>query len=153
MTVNLGKGQFESADRLKRETTQGGNGRWLFGHYIQNNGDNLAHGVRRQAPYDAQPAGNAEASTPADAYNGGATAPTTAPVSANNAGYGPSGSAPTGGAPKAKAECCACQIGPADKFTVDRLLICVLFSRAPGDSGVDGAPGLSLTVHLSIHLL
>jgi hypothetical protein len=39
VTVHLGKGLYEKADRLKRDTAQGSNGRWLFGHYIQNNGE------------------------------------------------------------------------------------------------------------------
>lgn len=35
VTVQVGKGQHEHADRMKRSTATSRNGRWLFGHYIQ----------------------------------------------------------------------------------------------------------------------
>lgn len=35
-TVHVGKGAPERAARLRRDAQKSGNGRWLFGHYIQN---------------------------------------------------------------------------------------------------------------------
>jgi hypothetical protein len=115
VTVHLGKGLYEQADRLKRDTAQGGNGRWLFGHYIQNNGEINQHAIRRQAPYEQGP-GNAGAGSTPSSNAGYGNAAGNAPVSNNNAGYGPSGNAPVGNAGKSQSggkECCACQIGPA----------------------------------------
>lgn len=102
VTVHLGKGLYEQADRLKRDTAQGSNGRWLFGHYIPNTEDNLARGVRRQAQYD-----QAGSSRSTDSYGNGA-APTSPTTSAPTSGYGPN---PSGVKSEGK-ECCGCQVGP-----------------------------------------
>ncbi|KAI6212929.1 Nematode cuticle collagen, N-terminal domain and Collagen triple helix repeat-containing protein [Aphelenchoides besseyi] len=87
VTVQFGKGMHEQAERLKRDTTQGSNGRWLFGHFIQN--PSAGHGFRRQAPYDQNPSTTAPA---ADAYAGNSGASSTS--APTDTGY-------NAGAPKA----------------------------------------------------
>ncbi|KAI6185523.1 Nematode cuticle collagen, N-terminal domain and Collagen triple helix repeat-containing protein [Aphelenchoides besseyi] len=87
VTVQFGKGMHEQAERLKRDTTQGSNGRWLFGHFIQN--PSAGHGFRRQAPYDQNPSSTVPAAD-SNAGNSGASG-TSAPT---GTGY-------TGGAAKA----------------------------------------------------
>ncbi|CAD5225098.1 unnamed protein product [Bursaphelenchus xylophilus] len=116
VTVQLGKGAHEQANRLRRDTAAGKNGRWLFGHFVQNTDQLAARGVRRQASYEnAAPA-------PSDNYSGAGSAGTTA---------APAYSAPVAAAPK-KEECCGCQLGPPGPPGE---------SGVDGQPGLDGKPG------------
>lgn len=124
VTVQLGKGQKERADRFRRDATGNSNGRWLFGHFIQTHDSResalsaqrefgSSHEIRRQQPY---------AESRAAAASGGYDAPASdVGSSPNTAGYGPASAAPA-----KKEGCCTYQVGPAGP---------------PGDAGQDGAPG------------
>uniref|UniRef100_A0A914RCD5 Nematode cuticle collagen N-terminal domain-containing protein n=1 Tax=Panagrolaimus davidi TaxID=227884 RepID=A0A914RCD5_9BILA len=136
VTVQLGKGQTERAERFRRSATGNSNGRWLFGHFIQTHNDRQAaitaqqnfagREVRRQQPY-------AEArADAAGSYDAGASAATSTGTSPN-APYAASDNTPASalnpnqprtlsGAPCS----CACGVGPAGP---------------PGDAGPEGQPG------------
>lgn len=85
------KGQLEHAERLRRSTSVSGNGRWLFGHFIQDGTRFPVQGreIRRQQPY----AGGAESPSGGSGYSGqsqGAGPSQAAPAAG---GAGPSGGA------------------------------------------------------------
>lgn len=141
VTVQRGKGQHEHAERLKRSASASRNGRWLFGHFIQNHEQDPAFAptfsreIRRQQPYSG---GAAETPAPSSAAYGGeggtapagGAAPTGASAGATPAaGYGPATAGPEGpatGAAAEKDDCCACQVGPPGP---------------PGDAGQPGQDG------------
>jgi hypothetical protein len=78
VAVHAGKGQVNHADRLKRSTSASGNGRWLFGEFVDDapGQQALVREIRRQ---------------PANPYGGGAGAEV--------------GGAPRGGAASEGGEC------------------------------------------------
>uniref|UniRef100_A0A915DSQ6 Nematode cuticle collagen N-terminal domain-containing protein n=1 Tax=Ditylenchus dipsaci TaxID=166011 RepID=A0A915DSQ6_9BILA len=155
VTVQHGKGQHNHAERLKRSTGESRNGRWLFGHFIQNNDgarqdsafashSQFSREIRRQQPYGGT-APEAAASGAAG-YGGGAdsgAAPTSpaqtskAPAGAGadggaGPGYGPTGGSSgkdAGAAGGKEDDCCACQIGPPGP------------PGEPGHDGIDGKDG------------
>ncbi|KIH56421.1 nematode cuticle collagen domain protein [Ancylostoma duodenale] len=88
VTVSLGKGHAETAERIKRQTGEQPSGRWLFGHFITTN----ANRERRQGKYQEGGAG------------GGAGAPL------EGGGAGEGYQAPAGGG--GGQDCCGCQTGP-----------------------------------------
>ncbi|KAF7633821.1 Col_cuticle_N domain-containing protein [Meloidogyne graminicola] len=143
--VQTSKGQFEHVNRLKRSSSTSaanGNGRWLFGHFIQD-GDSKnipiqGREIRRQqaSSYNA-----AETAVSFIAYKKEAICKILkTSSSATNYAGGPS--APVASAPVASAPVfqrlllllllvessvsCGCQVGPPGP---------------PGDAGADGTPG------------
>ncbi|KAL3077016.1 hypothetical protein niasHT_035850 [Heterodera trifolii] len=120
VTAQLGKGQLEHAERLRRSTSASGSGRWLFGHYIQ-------EGAARGPPVQGREIRRQQA-----AYGGGAAPAEQASSAAGGHGgaYGPGGAAAVNAGPSAAEaggeECCGCQVG---------------LPGAPGEAGQDGAPG------------
>uniref|UniRef100_A0A7E4VEI8 Col_cuticle_N domain-containing protein n=1 Tax=Panagrellus redivivus TaxID=6233 RepID=A0A7E4VEI8_PANRE len=131
VTVQLGKGQRDRAERFRRSATGNSNGRWLFGHFIQTHENresaiagqaDYSHNVRRQAPYAEERASAAD--TYDSAPGAGPAAGVSHGVSPNPAAYGPGSAAIE--ASKNNDECCGCQVGPAGP---------------PGDAGQDGQPG------------
>lgn len=88
MTVHSGKGQHDHADRLKRSTSSSGNGRWLFGQYLEG----------QQAAASSASGGNSQAQFVREIRRQPANA------------YGASEAAALGAAPGE--ECCACRPGP-----------------------------------------
>ncbi|VDM37305.1 unnamed protein product [Toxocara canis] len=128
LTVQIGKGQQDRAARTARNVNE--NGRWLFGHFIQNPTDAVStqkvfnRQVRRQAYGEERAPPSGYGATPAEE----GSAVKEGPESGGPGGYyegGTSGGAAGGGA-AGGAECCPCQTGPPGP---------------PGEPGPDGENG------------